>query len=254
MDLTEMQVKNGRIPKTALLKIKSALNEIGIIQNNIRQQRESALAAIRSLTGITLNAPVNMKQTGTYQNGELKVLDPLKKKIEADRLAWRAEKEKLVPSLFLTGNYNHSFAKAYNNDKNIDEGYGVLGLTLNIPIFTKSQYARIKQSRLNFESSQNDLEKMRLELSSQASELESNLPLLNNSIELYKQSIRDKKDLLKIARTSYLSQRMTVEDYLKYENDVVLEESNLYKTRAQKWQTLMQLAVIYGSRIDQIVE
>ncbi len=254
LELIEMQVENGRVPKTAMLKIKSALNEINILENNILQKREGALSVIRSLTGITLKEPVDMVQRGTYQNGNFRVLDPLKNKIEADRLAWRAEKEKLAPSLFLNGNYNHSFAKAYNNDKSIDEGYGVVGLTLNIPVFAKSQYARIKQSRLQYESSQNELKKMVLELNSEASALESNLPLLNQSIELYKQSIKDKKELWEVAKVSYLSHRMTVEDYLKYENDVVLEESNLYKTRAHKWQTLMQLAVIYGNKIEQIVE
>lgn len=254
LHLVKLQVENGRATKPALLKIENAINEVSIIQNDISRQREKAVAAIGSLTGIVITNPVEMKQTGTYRNGALKVLDPMRNKIEADRLAWRAEKERLVPAIFLNGSYNHSYAKAYNNGLDIDEGYGTIGLTLNIPIFAKSQYAVIKKSKLEYESSKNDLSKMRLELLSQARELENNLPLLNSSIELYGQSIQDKKDLLEIAKVSYLSHRMTVEDYLKYENDVVLEESNLYKTQAQKWQTLMQLAVIYGNNIEQIVE
>ncbi len=253
-EMIQLQVKNGRASKAALLKIKNAINEVSIIENNISQQREAAIATIRSLTGIYLAAPIQMTQTGTYQNGDFKVLEPLRKKIEADKLAWHAEKQKLVPSIFLDGNYNHSIAQAYNNDMHTDEDYGTVALTLNIPIFTKSQYATIKKTKLEYESSENELARMRLELSSQAKELENNLPLLNSSIELYKQSIKDKKELLKIAKTSYLSHRMTVEDYLKYEDDVVLEESNLYKTQAKKWQTLMQLAVIYGNNIEQIVK
>ena len=250
----ELQVKNGRAPKSALLKIRNAMNEVSILENNIRGQRERAIATIRSLTGITLDIPVEMVQTGTYQDGDFKVLEPLQNKIEADKLAWRSEKNKLIPALFLNGNYNHSYAKSYNNDLYLNEDFGTLALTLNIPIFTKSQYARIKKAKLDYQSSENDLNKMRLELNSQAKELENNLPLLNNSIKLYKQSIEDKKELLKIAKTAYLSQRMTVEDYLKYEDDLVLEESKLYKTQAKKWQTLMQLAVIYGNDIEQIVK
>ena len=253
-EMIQLQVKNGRASKAALLKIKNAVNEVSIIENNISQQREAAIATIRSLTGIHLAAPIPMIQTGTYQNGDFKVLEPLMRKIEADKLAWQSEKQKLVPSIFLDGNYNHSMAQAYNNELHIDEDYGTVALTLNIPIFTKSQYATIKKTKLEYESSENELARMRLELSSQANELENNLPLLNSSIELYKQSIKDKKELLKIAKTSYLSHRMTVEDYLKYEDDVVLEESNLYKTQAKKWQTLMQLAVIYGNNIEQIVK
>jgi len=201
-----------------------------------------------------MDTPVEMMQTGTYQDGDFKILDPLRRKTEADKLAWRAEKQKLAPSVFMDGNYNHSMAQAYNNDLHLSEDYGTVALTLNIPIFTKSQYSTIKKAKLDYESSMNDLDKMKLELVSQASELENNLPILNNSIELYKQSVKDKKELLKISKTSYLSHRMTVEDYLKYEDDVVLEESNLYKTRAKKWQTLMQLAVIFGNDIEQIVK
>ena len=252
--MIQLQVENGRASKSALLKIQNAINEVSIIENNIRQQREAAISTIRSLTGITLSEPIKMIQTGTYQNGDFKVLEPLRKKIEADKRAWQSERQKLVPSIFLDGNYNHSMAQAYNNNLNINEDYGTVALTLNIPIFTKSQYANIKKTRIEYETSENELARMRLELSSQANELENNLPLLNSSIELYKQSIKDKKELLKIARTSYLSHRITVEDYLKYEDDVVLEKSNLYKTQAKKWQTLMQLAVIYGNNIEEIVK
>ncbi len=254
LDMVELQVKNGRIPKTALLKIKNAINEVSIIQNSILQQQQKAIAAIRSLTGITLMSPVNMIQTGTYQKGGFKVLEPLRQKTEADRLAWRAEKEKLIPTIYLNGTYNHSYAKAYNNNLGINEDYTTMALTLNIPIFAKSQYATIRKSRLDYESSENDLKKMRLELSSQAGALENNLPLLNNSIELYQKSVKDKQELLKIAKVAYLSHRMIVEDYLKYENDLVLEESHLYNVKAKKWQTLMQLAVIYGNNIEQIVK
>jgi len=254
LQMIQLQVENGRASKTALLKIKNAINEVGIIENNIRQQQQAAIATVRSLTGIRLDTPVEMMQTGTYQDGDFKILDPLRRKTEADKLAWRAEKQKLAPSVFLDGNYNHSMAQAYNNDLHLSEDYGTVALTLNIPIFTKSQYSTIKKTKLDYESSMNDLNKMKLELASQASELENNLPILNNSIELYKQSVKDKKELLKISKTSYLSHRMTVEDYLKYEDDVVLEESNLYKTHAKKWQTLMQLAVIFGNEIEQIVK
>ena len=254
LDIVELQVKNGRAPKTALLKIENAINEVSIIQNSILQQQQKAIAAIRSLTGITLMAPVNMVQTGTYQNGDFKVLEPLRQKTKADKLAWRAEKEKLIPAIYLNGNYNHSYAKAYNNNLGINENYTTMALTLNIPIFAKSQYATIRKSRLDYESSENNLKKMRLELSSQAGALENNLPLLNNSIELYKKSVKDKQELLKIAKVAYLSHRMTVEDYLKYENDLVLEESHLYSVKAVKWQTLMQLAVIFGNNIEQIVK
>ena len=101
---------------------------------------------------------------------------------------------------------------------------------------------------------QNELDRMRMEFTAQASQLENSLEIINKSEELYKQSILDKEELLNIAKVGYKSDRMSIEDYLKYEDDLLLEESNLYKIQAQKWETLMKLAVIYGNNIEEIVK
>jgi hypothetical protein len=45
-----------------------------------------------------------------------------------------------------------------------------------------------------------------------------------------------------------------MEDYLKYEDDLILEQSKLFKAQAQKWQTLMKLNVIYGNNIEEVVK
>jgi outer membrane protein TolC len=95
---------------------------------------------------------------------------------------------------------------------------------------------------------------MSLELSSQASQLQNSLSLLESSITLYNNSIKEKEQLRDIAKVSYQSDQMTMEDYLKYEDDLVLEQSKLYKAQAQKWQTLMKLNVIYGNKIEEIVK
>ena len=169
-------------------------------------------------------------------------------------MGYRAEIEKLYPMLVLQGNYNRSFAKAYNNDKNIAKNYYTVGLVLKIPLLALDQYAQIGKSSVDVRASENELEKMSLELSSQSEQLQRSLPLIENSIQLYSSSIKDKEELLKIAKVSYQSDQMTMEDYLKYEDDLVLEKSKLFKAQAQKWQTLVKLAVIYGNSIEEIVK
>jgi outer membrane protein TolC len=77
---------------------------------------------------------------------------------------------------------------------------------------------------------------------------------LESSIQLYSKSIKEKEQLLDIAKVSYQSDQMSMEDYLKYEDDVVLEQSKLFKAQAQKWQTLMKLNVIYGNKIEEVVK
>jgi len=253
-ELVNMKVNNGRAPESALLKISNGINEIDLMRNEVALNREKAIAAIYTLTGVRLEKPIPMEQTGTYADGEFRVLAPLQKKIEAIELGVRAEKEKLYPALLLHGNYNHSYAMSYNNSLAVNEDYATVGLVLKIPLFEKSQYVKIKQSKLDALDLQNELDKMRMDFAAQAQQLESSLTLLDASIKLYERSVKDKEELLRIAKVAYGTDRMTIEDYLKYEDDLLMEKSKLYKVQAQKWQTLMKLAVIYGNKIEEIVK
>jgi outer membrane protein TolC len=249
-----IKVNNGRAPESALLNINSGISQIDIMKNDLALQRQEVLAVIQSLTGVALKDPVIMLQVGTYKDGDIKALDPLREKAEADRLGYRAEKEKLLPALMLQGSYSNNTAQSYNNNQHVNNDYTAVGVILRIPLFAKDQYAQIKKSRLDYEASKNDLDRMSLELASQASQLQNSLLLLDNSIQLYTGSINDKQQLLEIARVSYRSDQMSMEDYLKYEDDLILEQSKLFKAQAQKWQTLMKLNVIYGNNIEEVVK
>jgi outer membrane protein TolC len=253
-ELVTMKVDNGRAPESALLKINTGINEVDLMRNEVALNKEKAISTIYSLTNVTLDKPLKMEQTGDFAHGELRVLEPLKKKIDATQLGVRAEKEKLYPALVLHGAYNHSYAKAYNNDLSVNEDYATVGLTLRIPIFEKDQYTKIKQSKLDVMELENELDQMRMDFSAQAQQLESSLKILETSIDLYKSSIKDKEQLLEVAKVAYNTDRMTIEDYMKYEDDLLLEKSRLYKAQAQKWQTLMKLAVIYGNNIENMVK
>lgn len=253
-DIIVIKVNNDRAPKSALLKINNALNQIDLAKSGIELNKAEAIRLIQSLTGVYLEKEVEMTQTGTYLAGELKALDPLRYKVEAERLGMRAEREKLYPMLIARGNYNHSMASAYNNGGDVNKDYTTVGLVLKVPIFEKSQYSKVKMKKIDMWSLQNDLAQKELELSSQANQLQLSLTIIENQITLYKQSIKDKEELLKISETAYKSGRMTIEDYLKYEDDLVLEQSKYYKAEADKWQTLMKLSVIYGNNIENIVK
>jgi hypothetical protein len=249
-----IKVNNGRAPESALLNISNGVNQIDIMKNDLALQKEEVASVIKSLTGIALTSPVPMEQVGTYKDGGIKALDPMREKVEADRLGYRAEKEKLLPALLLQGSYSNNSGTSYNNNQHVNNDYTTLGITLRVPIFAKDQYAQIKKSRIDYEASANDLDRMSLELSSQASQLQNSLTLLESSIVLYNNSIKEKEQLLEIAKVSYQSDQLSMEDYLKYEDDVVLEQSKLFKSQAQKWQTLMKLNVIYGNKIEEIVK
>jgi outer membrane protein TolC len=253
-EFVTMKVKNGRAPESALLNLNSGIDQVDVMKNDLALQREEVLAMIQSVTGIALTKPIPMEQKGTFTAGEIVALNPLREKVKADKAGYNAEWDKLLPSVFVQGNYSNNFANSYNNNQAVHNDYTTVGVVVKVPIFEKDQYAQIRKSKWDYEASKNDLEKMTIELSAQASQLEKSLVLLESSIQLYTNSINDKQQLLDIAKVSYQSDRLSMEDYLKYEDDVVLEQSKLYKSQAQKWQTLMKLNVIYGNKIEEIVK
>ena len=255
----QIKVNNGRSPASALYKITDALNQVAIAKNNIKLEEKKLISSIQTLTGIVLNKPVAMHLVTTsseniINKSSMGSLKPLREKLRADRLGIKAEKEKLYPSLFAHGSYVFSQAKAYNNHNDINEEYGNIGLVLNIPLLAMDSYAGIKLSKIQLRSGEIKLEKLTDELSAEAKSLEDSLPLLNNSLTLYTRSIADKQKLLKIAKVNYFLGRMTTEDYLLYENELVDAKANLYKVKAQRFQILMKLAVIYANNIEEIVK
>lgn len=253
-ELIALKVKNGRAPGSSLLIISNAVNQVDATLNDIAINRDAAIASIETLTGVRLQSPLNMIETGIIDTSTVKSLEPLKQKVTADKFAYRAEKEKLLPALSFSGNYNHSYAQAYNNNLAVNEDYTAVGLVLSMPLFNKSQYAQIKKSKIAYNVTKNELDKLDLSLKAQSKQLENTVKILNNSILLYQKNVKDKEEILKIAKVSYQSDRISIEDYLKYEDDLVLEKSKLYKSKAQKWQSLMKLAVIYGNNIENLVK
>lgn len=253
-EIIEVKVKNGRAPGSSLLIINNGIHQVEATKNEIAINREQAISAIESLTGIRVNNPIHMFETSVIDSSALKALEPLEQKVLADKLAHRAEKEKLLPSIVLRGNYTFSSGVAYNNDISINTDFSTIGVVVSMPIFNKNQLAQIKKSKLSYNATLNEFEKLELTLKSEAIQLKNSLQLLYKSEKLYQQNIQDKEEILNISKTSYQSARISIEDYLKYEDDVVLEKSKLYKAQAEKWQTLMKLAVIYGNNIENLVK
>jgi len=253
-ELIKIKVNNGRAPESALLIMNTNINDLDIKLSQLQINKEKVRATIYALTKIQLDSAVALTQNEDFINGDFVVLQPMEKLIDASRLSARAEKEKLYPALVAQANYVYNHAKSYNNNQTLNNDYTTAGLTLKIPILDKTQYSKIKLSNIELAEQKNELEKMRLEITAQANQLEKSLNILKNSIQLNESSILSKQELLSIAKASYLKERMTVEDYLKYEDDLLFEKAKLYQTQAERWQTLMQLAVIYGNNIEKLVK
>jgi len=249
----KIKVDNGRSPASSLYKIDDSLNQINIAKNNIALQKNKMISSIESITGIRLDTPINIEQRMSYSKNNLASLKPLQEKIVANKLSIKAQKEKLYPSLVAHGSYVFSKAKAYNNNKDVNEEYGNIGIVLNIPLLQMSQYDEIKKSKLEVKSDEIELQKLTDELKARASMLENSLGLYDNSIKLLQKSVKNKTKLLEIAKLNYKNARLSTEEYLRYEDEVVDAKAKLYQTKAQKWQALMELAVIYANNIEEMV-
>ena len=253
-ELVQVKVNNGRAPESALLLLNTNINELELNLAQLQMNKEKVRATIYTLTNVQLDSAVSLTKNAEFQNGDFVVLKPMEKMIDAQRLNARAEQEKLYPALFAQANYVHNNGKSYNNNQTVNNDFTTAGLTLKIPIFQKSQYSKIKLGNIEVKEKENELEKMRMEITAEAGQLSKSLTILNHSIDLNRSSIQSKQQLLDIAKKSYSMDRLTIEDYLKYEDDLLFEKAKLYQTQAEKWQTLMKLAVIYGNNIENLVK
>ncbi len=250
----QIKVDTGRAPESALYKIDDALNQIDIAKNNIDLQKEQLISSIESLTGIHLQEPIAMHKSGALHFESMGALKPLEEKVQASRVAFEAEKEKLYPSVFAHGSYAYLRGKAYNTHDNINEEFGNIGVVIDIPLLAMDQYKSIEKAKVEYETDSIELEKMQAELEAKAKMLKGTLPLLDRSIALAKKNIANKEKLLQIAKVNYESGRLPTEEYLRYEDDVVSAKAALYQAEAKKWQSTVELAVIYGNNIEELVK
>ena len=250
----KIKVNNGRLAESALYKIEDSLNQVSIAKNSIDLESKKLISSIEAVSGVRLTSPIEMKQTQPIEKNDFASLRPMQEKIKASEFGVKAEKEKLYPSVVAHGSYMFSTATSYNNSKNINEAYGDVGVVVNIPLLAVSQYDSLKKSKIELDANRIALQKLQDELQAKADMLNASLPLLDNSIKLTYKSIENKQKLLRIAKVNYKNGRLSTEEYLRYEDEVVSAKAKYYQAKAQKWQTLMELAVIYADNIEEIVQ
>lgn len=254
--IIKIKVENGRFPESALYKIQSSLNEINIAKNSIDIQKENLKDVIRKLTGITLKKPIELKDFPYVEfSGEIGSLKPLELQVKATHYDLKAKKEELYyPKVTAYAAQSYFQAKAYNNDKELYEDFTKAGIMVDFPIFDRTNSKEIEKAKVDIMKYQTKLQKLRDELGSKAMKLKNFIPLLDKSIELSKKDIKNRIKLLEIAKVSYKEERMTTEEFLRYEDAVVDAKAKLFSAVAKKWETLMQLAVIYAKNIEEIVK
>ena len=254
LESIKIGVKTGRTPEIAALKIENTINQIDIEINNIETSKNSVIAGIRTLTSINIKHSVSMYQAQNLKEGEFFSTKPLQYVIKAKKYAVDAQKARLYPSIYLKGFAFRKFGTSYNTDDSVIRNYANIGLYMQIPIFNKTIYTDIQKTKSDYLKSKFELSQLNIELKSDSESLNSQLQILKNSIVMAQKSVQNQKQLLKYAKVAFDTQRMTEEEYLRYEDELLSAQANLLSLKTKRWEIVSKLAVIYGNDLEEIVK
>ncbi len=254
LESIKIGVKTGRTPEIAALKIENTINQIDIEINNIETSKNSVIAGIKTLTSINIKHSIPMYQVQNLKEGEFFSTKPLQYVIKAKKYAVDAQKARLYPSIYLKGFAFRKFGTSYNTDDSVIRNYANIGLYMQIPIFNKTIYTDIQKTKSDYLKSKFELSQLNIELKSDSESLNSQLQILKNSIVMAQKSVQNQKQLLKYAKVAFDTQRMTEEEYLRYEDELLSAQANLLSLKTKRWEIVSKLAVIYGNDLEEIVK
>ena len=249
-----LKVKTGRSPESELLKIQKTLNDLDQQRNELDVKRLDTLREIRALTGIELTAAADM--TLMHPPGGTSYLPVTAAQYHTAAAAMEVQRRRAArwPTLAVTGFVSGNDGEAYNTDSHIYRSYNEIALVLKFPLFDRTLSTDESIARVQLEKAKRHLEQTRLDMSTLADTLDRKIPVVEKSIDLAEKSIADSQTLLSVAQVAVRSGRMTMEDYLRYESEVLAGQAALYQARQQRWQIVAQQAALYGTDLKGVVK
>ncbi|MDZ7580809.1 MAG: TolC family protein [Deltaproteobacteria bacterium] len=249
-----LKVKTGRSPESELLKIQKTLNDLDQQRNELTVKRLDTLREIQALTGIELTEPALM--TLVEKPGGTAYLPEAAAQFNADAAQKEVERRRAArfPTLSVTGFLSGNEGEAYNTDSHIFRSYNLAALVLKFPLFDHTLSTDEAIARVQAEKAHKQLAQTRIDAAALADALDRKIPIIEKSIDLAQKSIADSETLLSVAQVAVRSGRMTLEDYLRYESDVLAAQAVLYQAHQQRWQVLSQQAALYGTDLKGIVK
>ncbi len=253
-DDLQLSVTNGRAPESELLKVEVLLNDLMRQQNDLKREATALISQIEQLTGVRLAhfVPIALQRPVLTQ-------EFLQEKQQSARVAAAEKdlqqvKEQRYPALKLEGLFSENSGEAYNTGEDIDRSYHYIGVKLTLPLFNRSLGRAISQADIQLQREQRQLSQLRIDLAATAASLNEQLPLIDNSTQLAETSLSNNQRLLEIAKIAFRNGRMTTEEYLRFETQVLDAEAALHKTHVDRWKIISQQAVLYGDDLTGVVQ
>lgn len=250
----QLAVDNGRTPESELLKVEALLNDLQKQRNDLQRQATSLTSQIEQLTGIRLAhfVPMTLKRA-VIGNHYLREEQQMAKVAAAEKDLQQA-REQRYPALKLEGLLSENSGDAYNTDQSIDRSYDYIGVKLVLPLFNRSLHTAITQADIQLRREKQQLSQLQIDLTATAESLHQQLPLVDRSDDLAQTTLKNKQQLLDIAKVAYRNGRMTTEEYLRFEAQVLDAEAALHKTHVDRWKIISQQAVLYGDDLTGVVQ
>ena len=130
--------------------------------------------------------------------------------------------------------------------------YASAGIYVSWDIFNKKNSSEIQKAKINQSKISLEIQKTINKLTSQIKYINNSLKEIKKELLNTKESISIKEELLKGAKVAFKLNRMSVDEYLKYEDDLAKQRANLANLIAFKNSLIAQKALIYGKNLKKV--
>lgn len=249
-----LKVRNGRLAESELVKIETTINDLDLQANDLHAKRLDVLSGIRALTGIELSKAVPMSLGSKPETSPFLRVQSQQKQVNASRKEVERRRATRYPTLSFSGYISGNDGEAYNTGNHIGRSYNAAALILKFPLYDRSLTTDEAIARVQWRKAKEQLAQTKIEVQALADSLDRKLPIVEQSIDLSEKSITNNETLVAVAKVAIRSGRITMEDYLRYESDLLAAQAALYQTRRQRWQILAQQAALYGADLKGVVK
>ena len=254
-----VSVESGRAPGVMLDKLEESVNRLEMGINAIEIKKTQLKSRIEALTGMTLERPASLAQKREVTGAEFFAAKPVEYAIEASEHALQASGDALYPKVTASAYWSENYGQGAVGTQSdagddVHRGYGNYMVAVSMPLYEKGRYTAIEQAKVELARERLRLAKTKQELDAESKALKRSLTLYGRSEDLARKSVGNRTRLLAYAKVAFDAGRMTEEEYLRYEEALLDAQSRVYEAAAKRWESVAQLAVIYGNDLSDIVE
>jgi len=253
--ILDIGFKNGRFPESEVFKIDKTIKSLHLQLSDIFSKEIDVTRDIYSVTGIQIDAPVPMtlKETLLAQ-GDYIALSLAQKDVDAAEIGVKVKKDYLFPKLVLNGFYTKNYGDAYNTGESIDRDYGAISVNITFPFFDRTPYMDEKIAKIDLKKAKEKYRKTKKDLDAKAKSIDQRKPVIEDAIGRAKKNIELAEEILNISKVSFKNRRMTIEDYLVYEIDLLQAKADLSLWKSKQWNLVAEQAVLYGQNLFGVVQ